>query len=310
MYPKVVVLLASYNGEKYIYKQIESIARQVGVTVSICISDDGSSDNTLKRIEDAYGLMPGRISILNKRRAAPLSRRSSANNFYHLIATHALPADAEWVAFSDQDDIWDPLHLKRAISKTCEYGVAGYSSSVVAFWPDGRRRLIVKSGHISKYNHFFEAPGPGCSFVLSRSSFESVQAHIRSNLEAATRVKFHDWAIYAILRSKGGAWLIDSWPSLLYRQHASNVIGVQLNYSSIVKRIRMLLGGWYLDQCIAISELLGQSGEPGPGQYLLRFSLSDRFRLAYLVALHRRRLRDRVLLPFAFLTMKSAKTLK
>lgn len=306
MCPDVAVLLASYNGEKYICHQIDSIARQVGVNVCLYISDDGSRDETLQRVADASALLPDRVVMLDIHRRPELSTRSSANNFYHIIASINLPEDVRWVAFSDQDDIWEPSHLSRAIGSICEFGLAGYSSSVLAFWPDGRRRLVVKSGCITKYNHLFEAPGPGCSFVLPRASFDKVQAHIRLNLRAASRVQFHDWAIYAVVRSAGGIWMIDPCPSLLYRQHDSNVLGVQLNRRAVVKRFQMLLGGWYREQCLAVSDLVGQS-ESGPGMFLRRFSFLDRFRLALLVAVHRRRLRDRLILSLAFLTMSSTR---
>lgn len=305
MIPKVAVLLASYNGERYIIEQIESISRQVEVEPSIFISDDGSTDQTFSQIKQANVFMPGRIFFLYGCRPQDLSKPCSANNFYYLVSSLDLPACFHWVAFADQDDVWDPRHLKRAISILGQDRFAGYSSSVIAFWPDGRKKLVNKNGRASTYNHLFEAPGPGCSFVLPRSSFDLLQAHLKQNLSLAAKIDFHDWAIFAYIKVRCGSWFIDSWPSLHYRQHHNNVLGVQLTARTVSLRLKMLLGSWYRNQCIAVADFAGQPSSL-PAILLRRFSFSDRLSLAWIVFSSRRRLRDRLLLPLAFLLMPNS----
>lgn len=303
MTPNVAVLLASYNGEKYICRQISSIASQIGVTVSLYISDDGSSDETLERVADTSSLLPNRIVLLDKPRSLDLSARNSANNFYHIIVSASLPDDLQWVAFSDQDDIWHPCHLINAIAALKQNNAEGYSSSVLAFWPDGTRRLVKKNGSISSRNHLFESPGPGCSIVLPRLVFDQLQRHLRRSLKKASRIDFHDWAIFAYVRSKGGKWIIDSDPSLLYRQHSSNVLGVQLGFKNLLRRFRMLSGGWYRDQVLAVADFCDQSNDVAI-QRLSRLSPFDRLQLGLLAFVVRRRIRDRVLLFIIFLFMR------
>ena len=302
MIPKVLVLLASFNGQEYISEQINSILNQIGVDVVLCVSDDGSSDDTLSLVLAAAFVSPDRIFLLQGCRPRQLAERNAANNFYHLISSVVIPQGTCYLALSDQDDVWDPLHLFVATAKLKNSVFSGYSSSVLAFWPSGRRRHVKKCGYISRYNHLFESPGPGCSFVLPLNSFSLFQVHLLRSLDIASRIHFHDWAIFAYVRSIGGDWIIDSWPSLLYRQHDSNVLGVKLTARSIIKRLGLLLDGWYHDQCLAVAEFVGQRNVR-PARLLRRFSVVDRFSLAWLVFCHRRRLRDKILLPFALLLM-------
>jgi len=299
---KVAVLLASLNGEHYIKEQVTSILAQEGVEPYLIISDDGSTDSTLRCIAEVAPFLGDRLSILHGCRPNELSIRCSAYNFYHLIHSVELPSDLQWVAFSDQDDIWYSNHLVRAIGLIEQRNAAGYSSSVMAFWPNGKKRLIKKSGQISRYNHLFESPGPGCSFVLPRASFDNLQSHLRINLPLASRINFHDWAIFAYIRSIGGYWVIDPAPSLLYRQHDTNVIGIQMTPRSIRKRFGLLFGCWYRDQCLAVASFSGQSMAK-PVRHLRSFNWFDRLVLACMVFVHRRRFRDKLLLSIAFLFM-------
>lgn len=303
MNPKVAVLLASFNGERYIHSQIESIASQIDVNPILYISDDGSTDNTLKCVNDASELLVDRITFLYHSRRSELLFKNSANNFYHLIITVALADDVQWVAFSDQDDIWMSNHLAKAIEEMNNNKAQGYSSSVLAFWPDGTRRLIKKQGFIASRNHLFESPGPGCSIVIPRFVFDQLQRHLRGSLGKVSRIDFHDWAIFAYVRSKGGKWIIDSEPSLLYRQHSSNVLGVQLGFENLLRRFKMLSRGWYRDQVLAVASFCDQSNDCAI-QQLSRFSPLDRLKLSLSAFVLRRRLRDKFLLCIVFLFMR------
>lgn len=303
---KVVVLMATYNGAAHVEDQVLSVLGQVDVDVFVVVSDDFSTDTTLRCLRSLVSSYPERVGLLCGCRQPEIKERSSANNFYYLISSINLPSDTDWVALSDQDDLWHPERLQRALACISRSSLAGYSSSVMAFWSSGHQCLVKKTGAITKYNHLFEAPGPGCSFVLPRDSFLLLQSHLRCHLASASRIHFHDWAIYAYIRSLGGRWYIDPWPSLMYRQHDSNVLGVQMTPHSISRRLSMLLGGWYREQCLAVAQFVEQSTDE-PARLLSRFSVLDRVRLAWMMAVHRRRFRDKFLLLFAFLCMDSGR---
>jgi rhamnosyltransferase len=304
MCKRFAVLLASYNGEAYIADQLRSISGQSGVKSIVYLSDDGSTDSTVDAALSACETYHQQLSVVLQPRSRHLARRSSANNFYHLIVHVEPPIDVDWIAFADQDDIWFDDHLLRAVQTLELTGASGYSSSVSAFWPDGSRRFVKKHGYISQYNHLFESPGPGCSIVLPRSQYILLQNHMRLNLRLASRIDFHDWAIFSFVRGCGHSWIIDPLPSLLYRQHDSNVLGVKLSPRALSRRFSMLFGSWYLEQCVAVADFCGQSSAK-PILKILRLSLFDRIMLSLMAFQLRRRTRDKLILLLGFLFVRS-----
>ena len=97
---KVQVLMSTYNGEKYIRQQLDSIMNQTYANVSILVRDDGSSDKTveiLREYESRYG---GRISILLE------NNRGVVHSKFILL--HHSDSSASYYCFCDQDDIWLP----------------------------------------------------------------------------------------------------------------------------------------------------------------------------------------------------------
>ncbi len=96
----VSVLLASYNGEKYIREQLESILNQTFSDLSIVISDDLSTDGTPAIIREYEERYPGRVrSLRNSERSG-----SAQNNFFRLLKV----VTDEYIMLCDQDDVWLP----------------------------------------------------------------------------------------------------------------------------------------------------------------------------------------------------------
>lgn len=249
---RVAVLMATFDGARFIDSQIASILDQQGVEVRIFVSDDGSRDDTLARI----ARWPAqRVSLL-----PPVRSGGAGQNFLRLLR------DAPWqgydfVAFSDQDDIWHPDKLARAIAGIASRGLDAYSSNVRAFWPDGRRTLVRKAQPLRRLDHLFEAGGPGNTYVLPRATAHLLAARLAAApAEALARIALHDWLIYAVVRGQGLRWWIDPEPSLDYRQHATNVAGTGNTWPRIRRRLGLLLGGWYLDQLRAIAAVAAITG--------------------------------------------------
>ena len=133
--PKVAVLLAAYNGEKYIQEQIESIVNQVDVDVYIYISIDASTDRTLEICEQLQKIHKN-IFIINESKER---FGSAGKNFYYLIKNVDFE-EFDFIALSDQDDIWKPLKIIRGIQVLEKEQASGYSSDVECFWDDGSRK--------------------------------------------------------------------------------------------------------------------------------------------------------------------------
>lgn len=282
--PKVLVLLATYNGVAWLEEQLRSIVGQRGVRVSILVNDDGSSDGTPRFVTDWAARESADLRLL-----PPAAQRlGAAGNFLRLIREAPLD-DVDAVALADQDDIWQLDRLVRAVDALRTKGLAGYSSDVEAFWADGRRRRLGKACPQRAMDHLFEPAGPGCTYVLSRELALALQVEVRHEPERFVGIGYHDWLIYAFARSHGYRWLIDPSPGVAYRQHGHNELGANLGAMAIPKRWRRLTSGWFRQQVLQIARLWPGGEADAVVEHLQRLGLRDRLWLAA----HARRLRRR-----------------
>lgn len=247
--PKIAVLMATYNGIDWLQDQIHSILSQKSVAITLFISDDGSSDGTREYLEK-LSLLDQRIILLS--RSIPTG--SAGQNFYRLI----LDVDInyfDFLAFSDQDDIWNLDKCSYQINLIKISGADAVSSNVIAFWNNGAERLINKSQDQKKYDFIFESAGPGSSFLLKPWVVKCVRDLLINEESKANLVELHDWLIYAIARSLKVNWIIDSEPLLKYRQHQSNVMGANIGVFAKYKRFMSVKKGWYRAEIIKISQV-------------------------------------------------------
>lgn len=295
--PSVAVLLAAYNGVAWIGKQLESIQRQAAVDVTVFISVDPSSDGTeawCVEYEKAYR----NVTVL------PSAGRfgGAARNFLRLLRdVDFLPFD--YVAFSDQDDIWYSNKLSRAISQVRSAGCDAYSSNVIAFWPDGRRMMLDKAQPQAQWDYLFEAAGPGCTYVLSRVLAQAFKQSLIDQWERAQDVSLHDWYCYAFARSHGYRWCIDSQPGMDYRQHSSNEVGANVGLKTVYKRLGRIWDGWWFSQIRLISSLVAQTAT-SPVNDVAMLGRVAMIRLALMAKCCRRRGRDQ--LAFAVICLVEA----
>lgn len=247
--PRVLVLLACYNGARWIGRQLESILAQQGVDLRIAVRDDGSSDATMAEIARFHG--DGRIDLWADRQPTG----SAAQNFLALIRDN--PADDfDFVAFADQDDAWYPDKLATACRKlTDRRCAAGYSSATLATWPNGRTALLVHSSRITPADFLFEGAGQGCTYVMRGPFYARMRAFAIDHRPLTEPVRYHDWMVYALARSWGDSWLFDSSPSMCYRQHAQNDTGARRGWTGFLKRFHRMRRGWYREQLQAIASI-------------------------------------------------------
>lgn len=280
--PKVLVLLATHNAQDWIDEQLGSLAAQQGVQVSVLASDDASSDGTLERLATWRDRL--RLAIL-----PPTTQRlGNANrNFLRLIREAAISADIDFVALSDHDDIWLPDKLVRAIQVLRAQAADAYSSNVTAFWPDGRERLLRKSGVQRAHDYLLESAGPGCTFVWPRERFLELQAWVQSESERLQDVKVHDWLIYAWARLRGWHWHIDPESHMRYRQHARNEVGANAGWASARKRWQQVRRGDYRRDILAMAAAVGDQSKIT--RWLTRLHWTDRLRLVGAAPTCRRR---------------------
>jgi len=278
------VLVAAYNGIEFLEQQIQSIFNQKGVYIHIYISVDVSSDGT-------YALCKNLEKQSSKITVLEYGERfgGAAKNFYRLI--HDVDFSLyDYVALADQDDIWLENKLLKAIGCIKKKSLDAYSSNVTAFWNGGRKVLVNKAFSQVKYDYFFEAAGPGCTYVLKCDSLVKFKTFMLQNEKAVLDVDLHDWMIYAFFRSRGMSWYIDEWASMLYRQHASNQVGFNSGVRAFFKRFALVKKKWYRNEVEKIYDLVATD--------LTELKLNRWFLLGHWWQL-RRRMRDKfVLLAF------------
>jgi len=291
---RALVLLATYNGREWVEEQIRSILSQVEVNlVQILIRDDFSSDGTVKYLEEVFG-HDARIRIIKSSKPSGFAGK----NFVELIKECDLKG-VDYVALADQDDIWFPDKLIRAIKVLQTKNYQGYSSSVKAFWGGGRSKVLRQSSAPAQLDFIFEGGGQGCTFVIPSGEFEVVQEFCRQKPTLVSKFYFHDWLIYLIIRVRGGSWFFDASPSMLYRQHEFNDMGARVGFSAVMKRLSLIYSGWYKKQ-INLSIKLSLVIQPSNieiVEFLEAFKNSTYTKLCYLILINsRRRMLDRIVI--------------
>lgn len=265
--PRFIVLLAAYNGIKYIGEQIESILLQEKVSVNIFVSVDKSTDGTEGRLAE-WARSESRLKLL------PFNQHfgGAGPNFFRLLREVTVD-EAEYVSLADQDDVWHPEKLWRAHCLLKLERASGYSSNVTAFWPTGRTKLVSKAQPQRPFDFVFEAAGPGCTYVLGANLAISLQQLVRRADQKLLHVGYHDWFIYAFARAKGFPWVIDDWSSMQYRQHPNNQIGVNDGWRSHWLRVRKMLSGHGFEQARLIVNLVDATTTPAVQQGLRQGAL-------------------------------------
>ncbi|AEF85131.1 dTDP-rhamnosyl transferase RfbG [Treponema primitia ZAS-2] len=248
--PNIAVLLAAYNGEEWIYEQIKTILNQNDVNIHIYISVDLSTDNT-------YNIVRSLSEECSEITLLPYGEifGSAAKNFYNLILNVPIE-DYDYISLSDQDDIWLEDKLSKAIDKLNKLNADGYSSNVMAVWESGKKVLIKKSFPQRKYDYLFEAPGPGCTFLLKNNLIIGLKKIMADKKKYLFQLNMHDWFIYAYARSHNYKWIIDNKYYINYRQHNHNELGANFGYRAFINRIKIMLTGYGISQSILIINYL------------------------------------------------------
>ena len=211
---KVLVLMSTYNGERYIREQIESILGQEGVDVSLLIRDDGSSDSTLDIIH-SYMEQNSNVRLYTG------GNLGAAQSFLDLL-NHADGGD--YYSFSDQDDVWDTDKLSAAVKMLqAEPGdgpLLYYSNLRVVDGDLNFKRNAHDKARPSggKYTALAEAAVAGCTMVFNQYALNLLKGR------TPAYCSMHDSWVYLVCMMFGKV-IYDGEPHMSYRQHEDNVIG-------------------------------------------------------------------------------------
>ena len=235
---QVAILMCTKNGAAFLDEQLNSIADQTHANWTLFVSDDGSTDatgNILKRFAASHA----QKTFL---RCGP--RKGACANFLSLATDPAI--DADYFAFSDQDDVWYKDKLARALT-----WLATVPADVPAFYC-GRTELVSDDGRSYGFSPLFGRPiafrnaliqslGGGNTMVFNKAAKRLVETAGR------LEVVLHDWWMYQLVSAAGGAIRYDPQPTLKYRQHPDNLIGTNRGWRAYLVRFRMILRGRFRD---------------------------------------------------------------
>lgn len=232
--PCVTVLLCTLNGARFLTAQLASLEQQTYRNWRLVVSDDGSIDETVDILSEFAALIPNSVEL----RQGP--RRGAAANFLALASDASIEGD--YFAFCDQDDIWHPEKLKRALSWLREVGndhAAVYSA---------RTRLVDAQAKPFGYAPLFKKPP-----CFANALVQSVAGANTMLFNAATKQLFeqarpleivsHDWWAYQLVCGSNGIFQYDSQPCIDYRQHDRNQIGCNRGLRAQLKRLMMIFDG-------------------------------------------------------------------
>ncbi|MBU3629311.1 glycosyltransferase [Polynucleobacter sp. AP-Reno-20A-A9] len=302
--PNVLVLLATHNGALWIDEQVNSIIKQKDVVVHVLARDDCSNDGTLSILKN-YSVNFSNFRVVN----ASFASGSAGANFKELIMACDL-SHIDYVAFSDQDDIWYETKLIDAIRSLASGNYGGYSSAVVAGWKNStKKKMVAQSPRIMDADFLFEGAGQGCTFLIPVNIFNLIIKFIKENSQKLELFYYHDWLVYLLVRSWGFSWYFDKRPSIFYRQHQNNDTGSRGSLQAITKRLSLIKNGWYKNQvklAIKIYILSSDKYSKKLKLFFMIFNKHDSFSRKVLVAFFillygRRRISDRVFLFFSAL---------
>ena len=224
----VDILMAAYNGEKYIAEQIESILAQTFTDWRLLIRDDGSSDNTPAIIEGYAAKYPGRINVIHD----DAECHSPTKNFFELLKN----AEADYVMFCDQDDVWLKYKVQITLDYMKEAERKNPGKPVMVFTGlqvvDAELRSLDMLLHLdfpeTRYTFRELLPcncAAGCTQMLNRVCYEGMGGF-------EDDIHYHDWwaSLYA---SVFGVIVRVPMALILYRQHGGNAVGAGVNLERV-----------------------------------------------------------------------------
>ena len=239
---RLTILMATYNGERFLQDQLDSFSRQSFVDWDLWVSDDGSSDST-KIILNNYALEHKEqhlVCIIDG------PRQDFVQNFLNL--TCSCKSESEFFAFSDQDDIWENDKLQRAINwlETVSPDTpALYCSRTEIVDEDARPTTPPTYSQLMKVapsfsNALVQSIAGGNTMVFNKAAKQLIEF-----FGGSIDVPSHDWWVYLLITGVGGKVYYDPVSTLLYRQHRKNVVGSNKSLGAKFVRLKKFLDGSY-----------------------------------------------------------------
>jgi glycosyltransferase involved in cell wall biosynthesis len=228
--------MATFNGERFLAEQLDSLQGQTVSNWRLHVSDDGSTDGTMDIIH-RYQSKWGTDKI--QYRLGP--QKGFAQNFLSLACAPDIKAD--YFAFCDQDDVWLPEKLSVAVDHIARESSTG--------------QLYAYGGRTTYTDENLKQTGMSPLFVFPRTFRNALIQSIAGGntivFNQATKTLLekvglvptpsHDWWLYQLVMGAGGVMYYDPKPHIFYRQHDRSLVGSNTSLKSLLIRFGMLLNG-------------------------------------------------------------------
>lgn len=247
----IAILMSTYNGEKYLREQIDSFFAQTYKDWKLFVRDDGSKDGTLSVLQEYATKYPQKVSIVRDVK----ENLGAGKSFMHLLES----AEADYYMFSDQDDVWMNDKIERTLKKIQsienKYGkdtpIGVFTDLTVV---DSNLNVLMPSlwkgdnRHPEYTRNFYKQwtnrhATYGCTQMINRAAKKIVFPY--KQFEGVMGA--HDnWVEYILIKQGKYDYLAE--PTILYRQHGTNVVGANFGHTykdetrEMVKNPKALLG--------------------------------------------------------------------
>lgn len=237
----IAICMATYNGDNYLREQIDSILAQTNQNWVLFARDDNSTDSTLQILQQYASLYQNKIVLIED---PSLSGGSAKQNFASILSWVSKRYSFSYFMFSDQDDVWldtkieKSLHFMKDNESDCSIPLLVHTDLTVV-----DRQLSVLDDSFFHYRnldpHLTDLPRllvqnnvTGCTMLWNRALNDLLDFNNRS-------IVMHDWWI-ALTAGAFGKILCLKDPTILYRQHGTNVVGATRvnSFGFILKRLR------------------------------------------------------------------------
>lgn len=222
----VHVMMSTYNGEKYVKEQLDSIFSQEYTNIKVTVRDDGSSDHTVEVLQ-TY------LAGLKKTDKMDIIEGENVGVKDSFLSLLNICKSGDYWAFCDQDDVWFPDKVKTAVDKLgLVKGPALYCCRTML--TNESLQPVADSLHKSPPkpdfgNALIENICVGCTIVINRDLYELVKE------KYPAKSLIHDMWLYQVA-SCYGTVIYDNEPHIYYRQHEGNVIGLDGGRWALIKR--------------------------------------------------------------------------
>jgi glycosyltransferase involved in cell wall biosynthesis len=222
--PKIDILLASYNGERFIGQQIDSILSQTYTNWKLIIRDDKSSDRTPQIIKEYASKYSDKIRILDSNNR----NLGVVKNFEELLKA----SDSNYICFCDQDDVWLPFKLEKTLEKMLKTEKLNPKKPVLVHTDMKvvNDKLIEINASFFKYQNI-DPKLRTMGRALVQNTVTGCTVMINAKLKSlitpfSEKVVIHDWYSELVALEYGKVDYLDS-QTVLYRQHNTNELGAK-----------------------------------------------------------------------------------